>query len=140
MANWSDLKAAVEQVIKTNGNNEITGQILQDTLNTIISNLGEYATFAGVASLTTNPGNPDGLTFYLASDVGTYPNFGGATVDDRVSILINSGTNGTWEVIPTSIATEKVIDRKIRIIDGGRADTNYGGTVTIDCGNASTNV
>ena len=30
MANYVELKAAIAQVIKTNGNEEITGQALQD--------------------------------------------------------------------------------------------------------------
>lgn len=80
MANWSDLKASVAKVIKTNGNQEITGQILQNTLNSIISNLGENATFAGIATPTTNPGAPDGNVFYIASE-GAYPNFGAQTVE-----------------------------------------------------------
>ena len=53
MAKWSDLKAAVAKVIKTNSNQEITGAVLQNVLNNIISNVGENATFAGVATPTT---------------------------------------------------------------------------------------
>lgn len=60
MANWSDLKAAVAKVIKTNGNQQITGAVLQNVLNNIISNVGENATFAGIATPVTNPGTPDG--------------------------------------------------------------------------------
>lgn len=33
MANWSDLKASVAEVIKTNGNQEITGAVLQNAIN-----------------------------------------------------------------------------------------------------------
>lgn len=81
MANWSDLKASVAEVIKTNSNQEITGQILQNVLNSIISNVGANATFAGVATPTTNPGTPDGPVCYLASQVGTYSNFNQFTVE-----------------------------------------------------------
>ena len=66
MAKWSDLKAAVAKVIKTNGNQEITGAVLQNVLNNIISNLGANATFAGIATPATNPGVPDGNVFYIA--------------------------------------------------------------------------
>ena len=97
MANWSDLKAAVAEVIKTNGNQEITGQVLQNVLSSIISNLGENATFAGIANPTTNPGTPDGIVFYLASDPGTYPNFGNIEVgSNELAIIVNSGYNGAW--------------------------------------------
>lgn len=76
MANWSTLKAAVAKVIKTNGNQEITGQILQNTLNSIISNVGKDSAFAGIAVPATNPGAPDGNVFYLAAGPGVFSDFG----------------------------------------------------------------
>lgn len=57
MANWSNLKESVAKVIKTNGKQQITGAALQNVLNNIISNLGANATFAGIATPTTNPGS-----------------------------------------------------------------------------------
>ena len=77
MANWTALKAAIAAVIKTNGKKEITGAVLQSTLNTIVSNLGENATFKGVAYPDTIPGYNDGQVFYIASKPGIYVNFGG---------------------------------------------------------------
>ena len=71
MANWQILKAAIADVIKTNGNQEITGQVLQNVLNNIVSNLGANATFANIATPSTNPGTPDGPVFYLATQSGT---------------------------------------------------------------------
>lgn len=75
MANWDNLKAAIQDVIKKNGNEEITGQVLQNTLLSIVNNLGENATFAGFATPTTNPGTPDGVIFYIATQRGTYQYF-----------------------------------------------------------------
>ena len=40
MGNYEQLKAAIAAVIKQNGNNEITGDLLQNTLTTIVSNVG----------------------------------------------------------------------------------------------------
>ena len=37
MGNYDELKQAVSDVIKTNGNQEITGQVLQNTLLSIIN-------------------------------------------------------------------------------------------------------
>ena len=54
MANWSTLKAAIAQIIKTNNNQEITGANMQSVLNNIIDNVGENSTFAGIATPTTN--------------------------------------------------------------------------------------
>lgn len=74
--NYNELKAAVSSVIKTNGNQEITGQILQNVLNNIISTMGANAQFVSVATPTTTPGTPDANVFYLAYQTGEYANFG----------------------------------------------------------------
>mgnify|MGYP000413637593 FL=1 len=66
MGNYEELKAAVASVIKTNGNQEITGDLLQNTLLTIISTMGSNAIFAGIATPTTTPGVNDANVFYLA--------------------------------------------------------------------------
>lgn len=118
MANWSDLKAAVAKVIKTNGNQEITGAVLQNVLNNIISNLGTNATFADIATPSTNPGTPDGPVFYLATQSGTYSNFGGVIVENEAAILLYNGS--TWVKKATGIAlTESVLNlvAKSTIID-----------------------
>lgn len=113
MSNWNDLKAAIINVIKTNGNQEITGIILQAVLNTIISNLGQYASFAGVATPATKPGTPDGKVYYIASEAGTYANFNGITLNDgEVAILWN--INGVWEKLSTNIATKSSIDNLVK--------------------------
>lgn len=80
MANWTTLKTAVNNVIKTNGSQQITGQALQNVLNNIITSLGGNYTFIGVANPTTNPGTPDGKVYYEAKE-GIYPNFGGIEVN-----------------------------------------------------------
>ena len=81
MANWSTLKAAIAQIIKTNNNQEITGANMQSVLNNIIDNVGENATYAGIATPSTNPGVPDGNVFYIASEAGTYSNFNKLVLD-----------------------------------------------------------
>lgn len=118
MANWTTLKASIADVIKTNGNQEITGQVLQNVLFNIISNLGANATFAGIATPSTNPGTPDGPVFYLATQSGTYSNFGGAIVENEAAILLYNGS--TWVKKATGIAlTESVLNlvAKSTIID-----------------------
>lgn len=91
MGNYEQLKRAISNAIKTNGNQEITGQLLQDTLLSIISIIGNNATFAGNATPQTNPGTPDAYVFYIASTVGTYTNFNALTVKkDEVAIFYNN--------------------------------------------------
>ena len=93
MANYSNLKAAIAAAIKTNGNQEITGQLLQDVLNSIVSVIGANYTFAGVVTPSTNPGTPDQNVVYMASQEGTYTNFGGIELPAGISLLM---WNGEW--------------------------------------------
>lgn len=79
MANYNTLISAIQAVITQNGNNEITGNILQQTLVAMISALGGGYQFAGIATPETTPGTPDEKIFYLGSS-GTYPNFGPAVI------------------------------------------------------------
>lgn len=79
MSNYATLIASIQSVITQNGNNEITGTILQQTLLSMINSLGSGYQFVGIATPETNPGTPDQRVFYLASS-GTYPNFGPATI------------------------------------------------------------
>lgn len=103
MGNYEQLKQAVADVIKTNGNQEITGAIMQNALLSIISTVGSNATFAGIATPTTNPGTPDQNVFYLASEPGIYTNFGGIELIDQVIVLINK--SGNWVKKDSGIAT-----------------------------------
>lgn len=108
MGNYEQLKQAVSSVIKNNGNYEITGDILQNTLLSIISTVGGNATFAGIATPETNPGTPDQNVFYLASENGTYSNFGGVELTDQVLIFAN--TNGQWVAKNTNIPLLKAVN------------------------------
>lgn len=94
MANYETLKAAIQQVVKTNGNNEITGALLQQSLLAMINSLGDGYQFIGVATPSTNPGKPDDRVFYLAFEPGTYRNFDGAIVSgNKIAALYY---NGEW--------------------------------------------
>lgn len=93
MTNWTALKKAIANVIKTNGNQEITGVVLQNTLNSIVNSVGENAAFAGIAIPTTNPGISDGPVFYLAFQKGDYSNFGTSVKRNELAILYNTTFN-----------------------------------------------
>lgn len=75
MGNYRQLKQAIANVIKTNGNQEITGAIMRNVLNTIVSTVGANRTFVGIANKNTNPGTPDDNVFYIAYTAGDYVNF-----------------------------------------------------------------
>lgn len=93
MANYATLKAAIQQVIKTNGNNEITGALLQQSLLSMIASLGAGYQFIDVATPQTTPGTPDQNVFYIGGP-GTYSNMGGTVVNDgEIGIFC---FNGSW--------------------------------------------
>ena len=95
MANYEALTSAIQQAIKTNSNQEITGQVLQTVLLQMVNTLGTGAQFMGEATLTTDPGNPDASVFYIASIKGTYPHFGNLVLNtDEVAALSNA--TGAW--------------------------------------------
>lgn len=109
MGNYEQLKQAVSDVIKKNGNQEITGEIMQNTLLSIISTIGNDATFAGIAVPETNPGTPDQNVFYIASEPGIYANFGNVKLIDQV--LIFSNNNGTWYKSEVNIPNDYSLNR-----------------------------
>lgn len=97
MAQYATLKAVIEEVIKTNGNKEITGAILQQSLKAIIDSLGANYQLVGVAtpgSSGINPGTPDQNVAYIAGK-GSYPNFGGTNIEtNQIGIF---QYNGAWQ-------------------------------------------
>lgn len=95
MANFNELKEAIKQVIKTNGNEEITGAVMQNTLLSLISSLSSNRTYAGIANVQTIPGTPDGNVFYIASQTGDYPNFGLSLKSGETAIFYND-SSGAW--------------------------------------------
>lgn len=111
MGNYEELKAAVASVIKANGNQKITGQVLQNTLTTLISQIGVNATFAGIATPSTVPGTPDQNVFYIAGQSGTYVNFNAIVLDNEIAILSNK--SGKWVKTTTRFATNDGVGNAI---------------------------
>lgn len=93
MANYQSLKAAINAVIKANGNKEITGTVLNEVLLAMVNSLGAGYQFAGVATPSTNPGTPDQKVFYIALQAGTYTSFGNTKVPNGITIFI---WDGSW--------------------------------------------
>lgn len=94
MANYATLRAAIQNVIKTNGNNEITGALLQQSLLAMVNSLGAGYEYVGIATPSTNPGTPDNNVFYIAGTSGTYSNFGAITLEDNEIAILKY--NGSW--------------------------------------------
>ena len=112
MANYSTLKAAVADVVKTNGARAITGANLQSVLLSIINSLGADYQFAGVATPSTDAGTPDQNVFYIGG-AGTYANFG-TSYSIPVGAIGLFKWNGSWSKESVSIG----------LVDAMRKDFN----------------
>lgn len=113
MGNYEELKAAVAAVIKQNGNEEITGQIMQNTLLSMISNIGANSTFAGVATPKTVPGTPDQNVFYLAGTPGVYANFGGYNLKQGIVMFTNA--SGAFTAVNLGFSNDNL--KRLFLID-----------------------
>lgn len=111
------MKTAIDSVIRTNGNNEITGAWLQHVLLSMVNSLGANATFAGIATPETIPGTPDQRIFYIAYTPGTYSNMGGFTLG-KAQIALITYLN-IWEhfIIDLGTYTEESVFGDFNISD-----------------------
>lgn len=103
MSNYSSLKATINANIKANGNQEITGPVMNSVLNAMVDSLGAGYQYKGKAVPSTNPGTPDAKVFYLASDPGTYTNFNGIVVADGEVAFLK--WDSAWSKEVTGVAT-----------------------------------
>lgn len=104
MADNNLLKDAIRAVIKENGNQEITGSIMQSALISIINHFGNGGVFRGVAVPTTNPGLADVNAFYVAVENGTYANFGGyVNTENKFVMFSNLGSGNYTKIFEANI-------------------------------------
>lgn len=119
MGNYEQLKQAVSNVIKTNGTQAITGKVLQNTLLTIINTIGGNMQFAGVANVNTNPGTPDQNLFWIASQSGTYVNFGNIVLNPGESAVL-IWKNGAFAKAILGLATDERVEKLIQSLSSYR--------------------
>ena len=99
--NYDELKRNIADVVKPNGNQEITGQIMQDALFALIENLGEGWQFGGAVRPSDAPAlGADVRGFWLAVEKGVYTDFGGVEVTELSAIVYGDG----WGVLPLGVA------------------------------------
>ncbi len=123
MSNYNSLKATIDANIKQNGNQEITGQILNSVLNQMVNILGTGYQFAGIATIDTNPGTPDAKVFYIANGKGTYEKFGGIEVtEDEVVVLY---WDSAWHKVSTGIASQAKLSELEGVLQDLDGDTLY---------------
>ena len=118
MADFSALKAAIQAAIRQNGNNEITGNIMQGILLSMVNTIGDAAInalvdavaalsarvadgymYAGIATPTSTPTASSGKVFYIAMQAGTYTNYGSLVVEQGINIIKTDNSSWTLEVV-----------------------------------------
>lgn len=106
--NYNSLKATINASIKQNGNQEITGVVLNSVLNAMVNALASAgATFGGVIDPTSPaPVSLDQATIYLALTPGEYTNFldedSEPIVVDGIALIQYDG-GGTLEFSKTEL-------------------------------------
>lgn len=107
---YDQIKESIKAVIKENGNYEITGNVLQAVLLSMVDTLGPEYQFLGIATKSTVPVVVEGNSFYITTEVGTYTNFknSGNTAITVNQLGILTSTNGTaWNFTPIFIGVSK---------------------------------
>ena len=125
MANYANLKSAIQQYIKQNGNEEITGAILQTTLLSMVDSLASGYLFKGLARPLFAPAASDGPVYYLALEAGSYINFPlgelGATAilrEGYLGIFRTSGGASNWTFTEVAISIQDGIVTTSKIVNG----------------------
>lgn len=91
---YDQLKAKINQYIRTNGVRAITGAILNEVLNDMVDGLGTNAGFGGSITPSSEAPTTDSNIFFIASTAGTYTNFSGIVVASGELAFIHRQGNG----------------------------------------------
>lgn len=124
---YDQIKESIKAVIKENGNYEITGNVLQTVLLSMVDTLGPEYQFLGIATKSTVPVVVEGNSFYITTEVGTYTNFknSGNTAITVNQLGILTSTNGTaWNFTPIFIGVSKGGGEVFNDYDNNTADGN----------------
>lgn len=113
MSNYSNSKATIAANVYTNHLNQVTADMVKDAIYSVVDTLiaGGYL-YKGVAHPGDAPATTDANVFYLATEVGTYPNFGHVSVaDGEVAIFTY---DGDWTKVVTGVATAEQVTAAIQ--------------------------
>lgn len=125
---YDQIKESIKAVIKENGNYEITGNVLQTVLLSMVDTLGPEYQFLGIATKSTVPVVVEGNSFYITVEVGTYTNFknSGNTAITVNQLGILTSTNGTvWNFTPIFIGVSKDKGEVFNDYVNNKATENY---------------
>lgn len=99
----NNLRETINNITEISGSATTANVVTIDTIPTTSSSnvqqalneLFKNATYAGIATPTTNPGTPDGPVFYFATKAGTYYNFNGIELAEGETAILQ-WNNKIW--------------------------------------------
>lgn len=118
--NYEQLKTAIAEVIRTNGNEEITGEVLQYILIEMVSALGRDYQFAGVATPSTEVGEPDENKAWILR-AGSYENFGTpfTVAENQFGVVMFNGSFDVRLVTVGRPVDDSITEGGVNPVEGG---------------------
>lgn len=115
MANYQNLEAYMKSRVYENNDNAISGQSMQDVLDMMIQVLGFGYQFGGIATPDGEPEGTDAKVFYLATQPGTYTNYGGVELAAQRLGVITYGEEWAIYAIPmlSSVNTDDIVNAAV---------------------------
>ena len=117
---YNQLKTDIAEVIRTNGNEEITGEVLQYILLQMVSALGKNFQFAGVGTDQTVVGTPDeNMAWILRS--GRYQNFGTefTVAENEFAVVMWNGSFSVAKVAVGRPVDDELTAGGVNPVEGG---------------------
>lgn len=96
---WDDLKDAIKEIIKTNGNQEITGQLLQDCLIAIVDHLGGVDPQSPITEAIRKSLTPSSYVSYLPEGTEYTSPVLAANVPTRIKMNTTIKSQTDFEVV-----------------------------------------
>lgn len=100
MSKYNNLKTAIRQAIKSNGNQEITGDLLQIALLAVMTSLGKGFQFYGVLHPEDSAQVGDENMFFILFEPGVYGSLNGFSLSQNEIAVVT--WNGVWNIIKFS--------------------------------------
>ena len=124
------IKAYIDTYVKENGNEEITGAILNSTLNEMVSQLYAHRCYGVITPSLPMLYADDIPAWGVASQNGTYTNYGDIEVSDELALIVYDGSTFTKQtIISKSWINNLVNDLNNKLI--GTATIKYNPTLDV---------
>ena len=117
---YNQLKTDIAAVIRTNGNEEITGEVLQYILLLMVSALGKEFQFAGVGTSATSVGDADENLAWIVK-AGHYENFGTPfdVAENEFAVVTYDGTFSVTKVPVGRLTDNALTENGTNPVEGG---------------------